>query len=183
MLKEFVYAENTRYSLRKHFSMNLQLLTFKVIENTSKTGEHYIASDRPAYWKLFGKALGGGIIVAFLCANKTRLYFQHLPIFWEAFFYSLNYAFGFMLIHVLGFIIATKQPAMTASTIAANLSNNGENPNWLESTTHLSSGSSEVSSSHSSAMPALHFPLRTVSTGCTIAYMNTTSQILPRRSR
>lgn len=137
MLKAFVYAENTRYSLRKHFSVNLQLLTFKVIENTSKTGEHYIASDRPAYWKLFGKALGGGVIVAFLCANKTRLYFQHLPIFWEAFFYSLNYAFGFMLIHVLGFIIATKQPAMTASTIAANLSNNGENPNWLESTTHL----------------------------------------------
>ncbi|KQS31292.1 site-specific recombinase [Dyadobacter sp. Leaf189] len=137
LLKEFVYAENTRYSLRKHFSTNLQLLTFKVIENTSKTGEHYIASDQSAYWKLFGKALGGGIIVAFLCANKTRLYFQHLPIFWEAFFYSLNYSFGFMLIHILGFTIATKQPAMTASTIAANLSNNGENVNWLHSTTQL----------------------------------------------
>ncbi|WP_031526885.1 site-specific recombinase [Dyadobacter crusticola] len=137
LLKEFVYAENTRYSLRKHFSTNLQLLTFKVIENTSKTGEHYIASDRSAYWKLFGRALGGGVIVAFLCANKTRLYFQHLPIFWEAFFYSLNYSLGFMLIHILGFTIATKQPAMTASTIAANLSNNGENVNWLHSTTQL----------------------------------------------
>lgn len=137
LLKEFVYAENTKYSLRKHFSVNLQLLAFKVIENTSKTGEHYIASDKSAYWKLFGKAAGGGIIVAFMCANKTRLYFQHLPIFWEAFFYSLNYSLGFMLIHILGFTIATKQPAMTASTIAANLSNNGENPNWLDSTTQL----------------------------------------------
>ncbi|KAA6439708.1 hypothetical protein FEM33_10950 [Dyadobacter flavalbus] len=137
LLKEFVYAENTKYSLRKHFSTNLQLLTFKVIENTSKTGEHYIASDKSAYWKLFGKAIGGGVIVAFLCMNKTRLYFQHLPIFWEAFFYSLNYSIGFILIHILGFTIATKQPAMTASTIAANLSNNGENPNWLHKTTQL----------------------------------------------
>lgn len=42
-----------------------------------------------------------------------------------------------MLIHILGFTLATKQPAMTASTIAANLSNNGENPNWLSSTTQL----------------------------------------------
>lgn len=137
LLKEFVYAENTKYSLRKHFSVNLQLLTFKVIENTSKTGEHYIASDKTAYWKLFIKALGGGVIVAFLCADKTRLYFQHLPIFWEAFFYSMNYSIGFMIIHLLGFTLATKQPAMTASTIAANLSNNGENPNWLNTTTQL----------------------------------------------
>jgi site-specific recombinase len=137
LLKEFVYAENTKYSIRKHFSTNLQLLAFKVIENTSKTGEHYIASDKSAYWTLFVRALGGGVIVAFLCGNKTRLYFQHLPIFWEAFFYSLNYSIGFMLIHILGFTLATKQPAMTASTIAANLSNNGENPDWLASTTRL----------------------------------------------
>jgi len=137
LIKEFVYAENTKYSLRKHFSLNLQLLTFKVIENTSKTGEHYIASDKTAYWKLFIKALGGGTIVAFLCADKTRLYFQHLPIFWEAFFYSMNYSLGFMLIHLLGFTLATKQPAMTASTIASNLSNNGQNPNWLNTTTQL----------------------------------------------
>jgi site-specific recombinase len=137
LLKEFVYAENTKYSLRKHFSINLQLLTFKVIENTSKTGEHYISSDRAGYWKLFRRALGGGVIVGLLCCNKTRLYFHHLPIFWEAFFYSMNYSVGFMLIHILGFTIATKQPAMTASTIAANLSNNGENPNWLETTTQL----------------------------------------------
>lgn len=137
LFKEFVYAENTKYSLRKHFSINLQLLTFKVIENTSKTGEHYISSDRSGYWRLFRKALGGGVIVGLLCCNKTRLYFQHLPIFWEAFFYSLNYSIGFMIIHILGFTIATKQPAMTASTIAANLSNNGQNPNWLETTTQL----------------------------------------------
>jgi site-specific recombinase len=39
----------------------------------------------------------------------------------EAFLYSLNYSFGFMLVHVLHWTIATKQPAMTAQRIAAGL--------------------------------------------------------------
>jgi site-specific recombinase len=38
-----------------------------------------------------------------------------------ALLYSVNYAFGFMLVHVLHFTIATKQPAMTAARIAAAL--------------------------------------------------------------
>jgi site-specific recombinase len=40
----------------------------------------------------------------------------------EAFLFSLNYSFGFVLIHMLHFTIATKQPAMTASRIASGLS-------------------------------------------------------------
>lgn len=137
LFKRFVYAENTRYSLKKHFSDNLHTLTYKVVENTSKTGEHYIATTDKEYWNLFYRAAGGGVIVAFLCNFKARLYFQHFPIFWEAFFYSLNYAAGFVLIHILHLTIATKQPAMTASTIASTLSNNGVNVNWLKDTTRL----------------------------------------------
>jgi site-specific recombinase len=46
----------------------------------------------------------------------------------EAFLFSLNYSLGFMLIHVLHFTIATKQPAMTAARIAAGLhSKDGRN--------------------------------------------------------
>lgn len=137
LFKRFVYAENTRFSLRKHFSDNMHVVTYKVVENTSKTGEHYIATTDAEYWRLFYKAVGGGVIVAFLCNIKTGIYYQHFPIFWEAFFYSMNYAVGFVLIHILHFTLATKQPAMTASTIAANLSNNGENVNWLKDTTKL----------------------------------------------
>jgi site-specific recombinase len=33
----------------------------------------------------------------------------------------MNYSLGFMLVHVLHFTIATKQPAMTAARIAATL--------------------------------------------------------------
>src|SRR5437870_1762403 len=46
----------------------------------------------------------------------------------EAFLFSMNYSTGFMLIHLLHFTVATKQPAMTASRIAAGLhSKDGRN--------------------------------------------------------
>lgn len=137
ILQEIVYTQNTKYSLRRYVADTLQFLSFKVVENTSKTGENYIASSKKEYWKLFRKALGGGIVVAVLCGIKTTIYYQHFPIFWEALFYSLNYSIGFILIHLLRFTLATKQPAMTASTIAATLSNGGKNPGWLTNSTRL----------------------------------------------
>jgi site-specific recombinase len=137
ILKELVYTQNTKYSIRKHFSSSLEFISFKIVENTSKSGENYIAATTYEYWKLFRKALGGGIIVAFLCWFKTSIYFLNLPSFWIAFFYSLNYAMGFVLIHILRFTLATKQPAMTASTIAESLSNNGKKVDWLNGTTKL----------------------------------------------
>jgi len=137
ILKELVYTQNTKYSIRKHIASNLVFISFKIVENTSKSGENYIAATTYEYWKLFRKALGGGVIVAFLCWFKTSIYFFFLPAFWTVFFYSLNYALGFLLIHVLKYTLATKQPAMTASTIAESLSNNGKKENWLNDTTKL----------------------------------------------
>ena len=45
----------------------------------------------------------------------------HLPLFWEAMVYSLNYVLGFVLIQIFHFTLATKQPAMTANAIARSL--------------------------------------------------------------
>ncbi|MCU0437408.1 MAG: site-specific recombinase [Raineya sp.] len=130
LLKEMVFAENKKYSVRKHFSDNLGYLAYKVVEHTSKTGEHYITSNKKEYWKLFRYALGGGFIVAFLCIFKARISIQHFPPFWEAFFFGLNYSLGFIMIHILHFTLATKQPAMTASTIAETIGAwEEENPN------------------------------------------------------
>lgn len=137
LLKELVETQNTKNSLRTHFKTNLEFLSFKIVENTSKSGENFIAGSKVEYWQLFRRALGGGVIVAFLCWFKTSIYFQYLPAFWNALFYSLNYAFGFVLIHLLKLTLATKQPAMTASTIASSLSNNGENLDWLNKSSKL----------------------------------------------
>lgn len=137
LIKEVVQTQNTQRSVRKYLRETLQFLSFKVVENTSKTGGNYIATTPQEFWRLFRKALGGGVVVAFLCVFKTLIFYLHLPVFWEALFYSLNYAIGFVLIHLFSFTLATKQPAMTASTIAATLSNGGKNKEWLDSATKL----------------------------------------------
>lgn len=121
LFQELVRSENEKYSLRKHFDDNLGLLAFKIIENTSKTGSHYITDSWPEYWRMFRAAAGGGLVVAFLCCLKVYVYYQHFPPFGEAFFYSMIYALGFILIYLCHFTLATKQPAMTASTIAEAL--------------------------------------------------------------
>ena len=89
LFKEMVETQNTQQSIRKYLRETLQFLSFKIVENTSKTGENYIATTPKEFWILFRKALGGGVVVAFLCVFKTLIYYLHLPIFWEAFFYSL----------------------------------------------------------------------------------------------
>ena len=61
--------------------------------------------------------LGGGFIVGILCIIKVLLSKVDTSIFGHAFIYSMNYAFGFIAIYIMGFTFATKQPAMTASAL------------------------------------------------------------------
>ena len=71
---------------------------------------------------MFLSSAGAGLIVGFMALIKILLgYLRAAPLV-EAFLFSMNYSLGFVLIHVLHFTIATKQPAMTAARIAAGLS-------------------------------------------------------------
>jgi site-specific recombinase len=119
--KEVVEAEDTDHSLTRHFAQNTALLTFQIVENAAKTGEHYITETCPEFTAFFTSSMGGGLIVAFLACLKLWISSGHFPPFGEAMLFSSTYAFGFMLIHILGFKLATKQPAMTASAIAESL--------------------------------------------------------------
>ncbi|MFT3734282.1 MAG: site-specific recombinase [Rhodocyclaceae bacterium] len=118
---ELVRAEARRDSVRDLVSGVTDLLSLQVTEHASKTGEHYVARDRSEFFAMFRKAAGAGVIVAFMAIIKMFVSSLHLPPLWEALGYSLNYGLGFVLIHILGFTIATKQPAMTAATLAAAL--------------------------------------------------------------
>jgi len=70
---------------------------------------------------MFASASGAGFIVGFMAMFKIMLgYLRTAPLV-EAFLFSMNYSLGFILIHVLHFTVATKQPAMTAQRIAASL--------------------------------------------------------------
>ena len=119
---DLVQAHNQKYALRALFADNLDLLARNVTENASQTGEHYIAEDRRESLSMLRSSAGAGVVVGFMALLKILAgALQRAPLF-EAFLYSTNYAFGFMLIHLLHFTVATKQPAMTAARIAASVS-------------------------------------------------------------
>jgi site-specific recombinase len=120
-IKDGIYDLKTKNNLKNFASSNLNLLAFRIVDHTKDTGENYITSTRSEYWKMFAAACGGGFIVSIMVMLKFKIGTLHLPLFWEGFMYSANYALGFIIIQFLRFTIATKQPAMTASTLANSL--------------------------------------------------------------
>ena len=121
MAQELAEAHNTKYRVRGLLRDNVDLLARNVTENASRTGEHYVAERRTELRSMFRQSAGAGLIVGCMAIIKILISYQHRAPLIEALLYSLNYAFGFMLVHVLHFTIATKQPAMTAARIAAAL--------------------------------------------------------------
>lgn len=123
--KVLVEADNRKTSLRDLFATNTDLLALQITEHAGRTGEHYIASNR-SEWKAMAKsAMGAGLIVGFMALLKILTAKLKLAPLIEAFAFSMNYSLGFMLVHVLHFTIATKQPAMTAARIAATIEQHG----------------------------------------------------------
>ena len=121
MFRELVREENHKHSVRVLTRRVTDLIALRVTDNASRTGEHYVTTDRAEYFTMLRSALGAGFIVGFMAAIKIVFGKLKLPLFGEAFLNSMNYSFGFILVHVCHFTIATKQPAMTASTIAATV--------------------------------------------------------------
>ncbi|MES2740248.1 MAG: site-specific recombinase [Pseudomonadota bacterium] len=125
---ELIEAHNNKYTVRDLFADNIDLLARNVTENASRTGEHYIAENRREMGAMFLSSAGAGLIVGFMALFKILMSYLRAAPLVEAFLFSMNYSLGFMLIHLLHFTVATKQPAMTASRIAAGLhSKDGRN--------------------------------------------------------
>lgn len=98
------------------------LMSHLITNHTAETGAHYITSSRRDYLKMFLKASGGGMIVG--CLVVLKLFYGTLPgsDFSHAILFAFNYAMGFIMIYLMNFTLATKQPAMTAATMAKVLS-------------------------------------------------------------
>lgn len=126
LFQNLVQSENKKNSLSEHFENNIKSLAFQVTEHSGKTGEHYIANTTKEWWSMLYSSMGGGFIVGFMSTIKLLIYYLKLPLFGEAFLYSMNYSFGFIGIHIFHFTIATKQPAMTASKLAGALDENSK---------------------------------------------------------
>ena len=108
-------------NIRQLIGESTQLISYEITQHTAKTGENYITESSKEYFSMLKAAVGGGIIVGLLCVIKLLLSKVETSDFGHAFLYSLNYSLGFITIYLLGFTLATKQPAMTASTITTAL--------------------------------------------------------------
>ena len=125
---ELIEAHNHKYQVRDLLADNVDLLARNVTENASRTGEHYVADDRQQLGAMFLSSAGAGLVIGFMALFKILMSYLRAAPLVEAFLFSMNYSLGFMFIHLLHFTVATKQPAMTASRIAAGLhSQDGRN--------------------------------------------------------
>jgi site-specific recombinase len=114
-----------------------RLISHLITNHTAETGAHYITSTRKEYMRMFYKASGGGIIVGALCVLKMLYGYVPGSDFSHAFLYSMNYAMGFIMIYLMGFTLATKQPAMTAATMTKVLADEGNNKSNHTEFAHL----------------------------------------------
>ena len=121
LFKTLVRAECRKNHLFDYWGQNVELLSLRMTESASRTGEQYITSSRSEYFRMLRSAALGGFIIALMSGLKLLIAAQGLAPLNAALGFCLNYGIGFALIHILGGTVATKQPAMTANAIAASI--------------------------------------------------------------
>jgi site-specific recombinase len=108
-------------SLRAHLGTTLKRLARKVVEHMGETGEHYIVRDRKE-WNIIGwAAAGAGVLTVGTALGKYALGALPLSPLVEGLGFAANYALSFILMQFFGLVLASKQPSMTASALAAGL--------------------------------------------------------------
>jgi len=121
-LMQWMVKRNSRHrQLRGYIVKSTQIIAQEITQHTGSKGEKYITSDRQGFFKMFRTACGGGAIVGIACVIKLLLSKLDVSLFGQAFLYSVNYAWAFITIYLLHLTLATKQPAMTAATLAATI--------------------------------------------------------------
>lgn len=124
LITEYQMHDASKNSIRKYFSSHLDLMALEIVEHTSKKGEGYVANNKQEYWKFFKKSLLGGAVISVFALFKIIIDSYFSTSLLLAFLYSVNYAICFILVKSMGGIIATKQPAMTASTVIRHIDKN-----------------------------------------------------------
>lgn len=121
LLSQMAGLGHEQRSIAALLSASSSLLSAKVAERCSETGEHYITRTRAEYLVMLRDAAGGGAITALTTAAKFGVMALALSAFWSGYWAGAVYALSFVVIQLLHFTLATKQPAMTAPAMAAKL--------------------------------------------------------------
>ncbi len=140
LLSQLAKVEQEQRSIGALVLTSSSLLAAKVAERSSETGEHYITRTRAEYVTMLRNAAGGGLITALTTGLKFAVMALGLAAFWSGFWSGVVYAASFVLIQLLHFTLATKQPAMTAPAMAAKLkdvSDSAALEGFVDEVTHL----------------------------------------------
>lgn len=118
LLAQTIDTQLEARGIRRLTRDNLRLLARRIVEGHGRTGEHYIARTRREYAGMWRAALGGGLLTVVTAALKLRLGMLGLAALPEGFLAGLNYAVSFLFLLAMHLALATKQPSMTAATLA-----------------------------------------------------------------
>lgn len=121
LLQALIRAVNTRQHVLPHLRQSADLLAYQVVEFAARKGSRYITHSPREYAAFLVSSMGGGLIVAVFALLKVLLDTLEVSLAAEAVLYGLNYSICFVLIYLTGATLATKQPAMTANTIARSI--------------------------------------------------------------
>lgn len=121
LLGALLRTQAQRRGLRALFAQHGTQLARQVAERNAETGEHYITRTGAEYRQMLRMAAGGGSIIALTTFGKFGVMALGLSAFWGGLWAGLNYALSFVVIMLLHWTVATKQPAMTAPAMAARL--------------------------------------------------------------
>lgn len=106
-----------------HFIISkTEVLTKTIVEHNSVHGDKYIANNLKEYFSIFAASLIGGALIAIFALFKVEIESWGFSLLGEGLLFGINYALCFVLVDILGGIIATKQPAMTANTLLTRIS-------------------------------------------------------------
>jgi len=118
---QLLYVAREQKGFRPLLARHYSLLARQVAERSAEAGEHYITRDRTEYRDMLLRAAGGGAVIAGTTYLKFAIYALGVTAFWAGFWAGVNYAASFVVIMLLHWTVATKQPAMTAPALAASL--------------------------------------------------------------
>jgi site-specific recombinase len=119
--RELITGLVEQRSLASLWKSTTTLLARRIAERTSDSGEHYLTISRAEQHAMFDSAAGGGAITGLLVLLKLFIYWAQLPLLLDSLAIGLNYAWGFVAMQFAHFSLATKQPSMTAATLARGI--------------------------------------------------------------
>ncbi|MCP3102206.1 site-specific recombinase [Myxococcus sp. K15C18031901] len=122
LLSDLLRRAHADRSVLELVRRNVRMLARKIIERAGHSGEHYITTTAAEFHRMVESAAGGGLVTAVAVTLKFAIAAVALAPFFAWLATGLNYAVAFVLIQAFGFTLATKQPSVTAATLAGAVS-------------------------------------------------------------